>query len=435
MPQRNRLLLIGFFAYLLFVIYGSLVPLDFTPKSLAAAIERFKAIPYLDLGIHSRADWVANLLLMIPLGFLMGNLWSPRARVAGAVLTALLICALSLAIEFTQIFFPPRTVSQNDILAETLGGIIGALSWLRYGLPVKRYLLEWQQQRGRANQAEKLLWLYLLILLGYNTLPLDLTFSPAELHQKWLDGRINLIPFAFGYNGVLEWLYNLTTDVLIWVPVGLLGVLSARFTPAKALRWTLLAALGLELLQLMVYSRVTDITDIFTALPGAWLGVLIARRMNSEQLHDDDDGIRWLLPLGATLAYMGLLLALFLYPYEFNPSPAFIKSRIELLFRVPFYAYYYGSEFRAITEVLHKVGFFLPLGLLLFWLRRNLFAPRFRITWRDTVLLLGAAALPLGIELIQLAQPGKNPDSTDLVLAMLGLVAGYLLSRRFLRLA
>ena len=33
--------------------------------------------------------------------------------------------ALALAVEFTQLFFPPRTVSLNDILAESAGAVIG----------------------------------------------------------------------------------------------------------------------------------------------------------------------------------------------------------------------------------------------------------------------------------------------------------------------
>ncbi len=34
---------------------------------------------------------------------------------------------------------------------------------------------------------------------------------------------------------------------------------------------------------------------------------------------------------------------------------------------MPFEAYYYGTEFRAATEVFHKVVFFIPLGAILAW--------------------------------------------------------------------
>ena len=56
-----------FLLYLLFVVYGSLVPLQYVDRSLDDAIQAFKNIPFLVLGIGSRADWVANLLLYLSL--------------------------------------------------------------------------------------------------------------------------------------------------------------------------------------------------------------------------------------------------------------------------------------------------------------------------------------------------------------------------------
>ena len=72
--------------YLVFVVYGSLVPLDFTPLPLDEAIERFRRIRFLNLGIGSRADWVANGLLMIPLAFLLCG--SIQMKVGSATLPA-----------------------------------------------------------------------------------------------------------------------------------------------------------------------------------------------------------------------------------------------------------------------------------------------------------------------------------------------------------
>jgi glycopeptide antibiotics resistance protein len=129
---RTHLWLIGF-GYLAFVIYGSLVPLDFRAMPMEQAFARFREIPWLDLGIGSRADWVANLLLFIPLAFIFtGALIHQRStatRVVVSLLLPVLGFALAMGIEFTQLFFPQRTVSQNDILAETLGGFIGVGAW------------------------------------------------------------------------------------------------------------------------------------------------------------------------------------------------------------------------------------------------------------------------------------------------------------------
>ena len=76
--------------YSAFVIYGSLVPLHFRRQPMDMAWEYFQHIPYLDLGIGSRADWVANILLFVPLAYLwLGLLWPPRWRVAQS---ACLLC-------------------------------------------------------------------------------------------------------------------------------------------------------------------------------------------------------------------------------------------------------------------------------------------------------------------------------------------------------
>ncbi len=71
----RSLLRLAALVYTAFVIYGSLVPLEFRALPWDEAVARFAAIPWLRLGIGSRADWVANLLLFIPLTFLwMGAL-------------------------------------------------------------------------------------------------------------------------------------------------------------------------------------------------------------------------------------------------------------------------------------------------------------------------------------------------------------------------
>ncbi|MCP4992380.1 MAG: VanZ family protein, partial [Gammaproteobacteria bacterium] len=269
--SRSGLILLAL-AYLLFVIYGSLVPLAYRPLPLEEALWQFQTIRFLDLGIGSRADWVANVLLFIPLGFLwLGVIW-PRqpgfARIAISLLVLAIATSLSIGIEFTQLYFPPRTVSQNDILAETLGALIGIILWWRYGQRVHRWVVGALKTRGKSHLAVKLLWLYLAGLFLYSVLPLDLTISPVEIYHKWSSGKVNLIPFGFSVADPVQQLYDLVTDMLLWTPVSLLWVISGRRVGMQAWAWTVLAALSLELLQFFVYSRVSDVTDILMAMAG-----------------------------------------------------------------------------------------------------------------------------------------------------------------------
>ena len=427
--------------YLVFVIYGSLVPLDFRALEMTAAVERFRQIPFLNLGIGSRADWVANLLLFIPLSYLLlASAWPRRRPVQILASVAMVVtCALlSVAIEFVQIFFPPRTVSQNDILAETLGGMLGVVAWWAWGERSVAWLASWQSARGAANLAEKLLWLYLFLFIGYNILPLDLTISLAEIYHKWNEGRLNLIPFGATPTDPARFIYEIATDVLLWIPVSLLLTLGGRVSPRRAVLWTLAIAGLLEFLQLPVYSRVTDVTDLITAVPGAIAGCWLALRLRPQPMGAQRTAAPlasrlWMI-MAAILGWCLLLALIFWYPFDFSRDRDLVRRGIDAFFQVPFITYYYGTELRAITEVFHKVGFLMPLGAMLAWLRWTLGNHR-RLEGKDAFLLLVLVVPPLLIELGQVALVDKSPGSTDLVLEWLGASVGYvgfiMLARRW----
>src|SRR5206468_9286760 len=137
--------------------YGSLVPLDFRSEPLTAAWTAFLKTPYLHLGVGSRADWVANLLLYMPLGFFATG-WvatASRQRAMAANILVFMSCVLlAVAVEFTQLFFPPRTVSLNDILAETLGTCVGIAVW---GYAGERLAQLWMEVQSGGRQSIKAL--------------------------------------------------------------------------------------------------------------------------------------------------------------------------------------------------------------------------------------------------------------------------------------
>ena len=132
--MMNRSVFFATGLYLVFVIYGSLVPLVFNHLSIEAALTQFNHIPYLRLGIDSRADWIANIVLYFPLSLLASANFNHVHTLLGRLLVATLVLAfcllIAISVEFTQLFFPPRTVSLNDLIAEALGSLMGVLSWL-----------------------------------------------------------------------------------------------------------------------------------------------------------------------------------------------------------------------------------------------------------------------------------------------------------------
>ncbi len=434
--QRGLLLWLGLL-YLVFVIYGSLVPLEYRALPWDEAVSRFRAIPFLNLGIGSRADWVANLLLFIPLVFLWtGTLAHARHPAVATLLTGLILVAataLSLSIEFTQLFFPQRTVSQNDIAAETLGGVIGALCWWGFGARLLAWYDAWHHEREPAALAERLGWAYFVVLVAYNVLPLDLTISVVEVYHKWQEGKLNLIPFASLPAEPANALFEITTDILIWVPLAWLWHARPGRDTLKVWRMAFLAAVALEFMQLFVYSRVSDTTDLFTAALGAAAGAWLGKRQFAGRrpaARSTTTATSSWFRIALALAWIGVLMGVFWYPFDFRSESDFVQQRMSFLERVPFQVYYFGTEYRAITEVFHKTLFFAPLGALLAWWAGGL-------SWRWRGYAAGASLfaillVALGIELGQVLLPSKYPDTTDWLLESLGGWVGYL-GYRFLQ--
>lgn len=429
--QRALLFWLGL-PYLAFVIYGSLVPLDYHALPWDTAVARFREIPFYQLGIGSRADWMANLLLFIPLTFLWtGAFAHGRGLALALILTPLLwlaALALSVGIEFTQLFFPQRTVSQNDIAAEALGAFIGILCWWGFGSRLLAWHNAWLREREPAALAERLAWFYLAILIAYNVLPLDLTLSMVEVYHKWQEGKLNLIPFAGLPTEPAQLLFELAVDCLIWAPLAWAWHARSGRDSLGAWRMTFLAACALEFMQLFVYSRVSDITDLFTAALGAAAGAWLGRRQfaNRSRYKAAATATHW-LRFGLVMAWIPLLMAVFWYPYDFRAEGDFVRERLTFLERVPFEVYYFGTEFRAITEVFHKTLFFAPLGALLAWWVSGL-SWRWR-SYAAVAAWLGIVLTALGVELGQVLLPGKYPDTTDWFLESVGGLLGYLLFR------
>lgn len=439
---RMPLLLLAL-VYTLFVVYGSLVPLEFRPLSWDTAVARFGAMPFLNLGIGSRADWMANLLLFVPLTFIWMGVLAASGNLLGRMAATLalipLATALSLGIEFVQLFFPQRTVSQNDVFAETVGGVLGVALWWVAGARFAVWLQGWREQHSRAALAERIAWTYFAGVLVYNVLPLDLTISAVEIFHKWQDGRVNLIPFARLPADPFYAVYEIATDALLWVPLALLWRLDGKRGPWRAWGMTLATAAMLEVLQLFIFSRVSDLTDLFTAAAGAGLGTIAANRLRDRGASHEDFGrerftsaaLRRWTPFALSALWMAALALGFWFPFDFRTDGAFVRSRLDFVLRVPFEVYYFGTEYRAITEVLRKTLFFAPLGALLAWgvavQPWRLRAPLFVLA------LLLLAAVPAVIELGQVMLPHKIADTTDWFLAWAGGLAGYALARRFVR--
>ena len=263
-------------AYLLFVLYGSFVPLRISPLSFPDAILAFRNAPWLDMRTGHRSDWVANVLLFVPLACLwLGAVWPRRSTFrALASIAVFVACAgLAVSIEFTQVYFPSRTVSLNDMAAETIGAGLGVAAWWMFGGALTAQIVTGALMLRTTSWLERVLGIYLCGLVLWALLPLDLTLSPVEIYTKYKTGNLILTPFLFHQATWGATASGFLPEIARWVPVGLLcRQLRSRATFATQLGTAVGIAAAVELLQLFVSTRVADVNDILAAGLGAAIG-------------------------------------------------------------------------------------------------------------------------------------------------------------------
>jgi glycopeptide antibiotics resistance protein len=424
------------FAYLLFVIYGSLVPFAFRPISLVAAIDHFSRVVTGPMLVDSRTDFATNFLLLVPFGYLwLAALRTDRSGWFGGLLAAAFTigCGFVLcsAIEFTQTFFPNRTVALSDIVAETCGGAFGATLWLAVGSTVTAWLRAFSRERERPALVQRLLLAYCIAFIFSQLLPLDLTLSRGELAQKYRQGRITLHPFGFVHETWLAAMWDYVGDVVLNAPIGAAAVL--LWTAERARRRTPMAiALGvmvvgcIELAQVFVNSRFADVTDLITGSFGVVLGVALANVLSDRETVAVSAGRPDRLVLAArvgAVAWTGAMLTYHWRPFDFSVSPQQVSTGMHQLMSVPFFSYYLGSEFHAFTEMMRKSLLAFPLGtfLRIAWPPADRTpASRFRLL---LIAVVGFCFL-FGIEVGQVFLPTRVADITDAIVGEIGLLAG-----------
>lgn len=404
-------------AWLVFVVYGSLVPLEFQRVPWAAAWERFSRIELLDVGVQGRGDWISNGVLYVPVGLLsmlllvQGLKWS-RWLAAGA--TAVLACSLAVGVEFMQLFFPPRTVSLNDLLAEGLGVLMGiALGW---SAPVWWPALE-RFVGGKAEQLQTaLLPVMLAAVLLLSLFPFDFLLSAQELSDKLHGGLLGWWQAAsLQAAGALAWLARWGAELVITVPLGFWWA-RTRQNPSKfgLTAWLIRgfvagAVVGacVELAQLLIASGVSQGASVLSRAAGWALGAVLwqwrghwvaADWRASLQRH-----VLWLALLHVSTLVM---LSGWLSGEWRSPDAALARLTGEEIRFVPFYYHYYTSEAVALQSLLSVALLYAPIGVL-----------GWALGQRTGLVAAWAGGLALLMELGKLFPAGARPDPTNVGIA------------------
>jgi VanZ family protein len=409
----RRLLWLAALAYTAFVFYGSLVPLEFRAIPWDEAVARFAAIPWLELGVGSRADWVANLILYIPLGYLWLGAIAGRSKQAvvwgiGILLAGLATAVIALSIEFTQQFFPPRTVSLNDLLAEFMGGALGMLLWALAGRPLSDIWRRFAQGGPQAVRAG--LVAYVLAYLFLSLFPYDFLLTAAEWRTHLTADKAG---WLFAGNCGWGCGFKLVPEMIAVIPFGLLWVnRSGRFSLAAAAGVGLLLGLTIELLQLGIASGISQGASVFSRAAGVVLGAWLPTIFR----HWDHPRMRPWVRAGLGVAVLPYAFGLAWLNNWFDApwvsAEAAITRLAEIRF-IPFYYHYYTSEAVALVSLLFQFGLYSVVGVGI-WLWRQQAWQKSQEAWIPALIAVVAAAV---IETGKLFVPSQHPDPSNVLIA------------------
>ncbi|MGB5831957.1 MAG: VanZ family protein, partial [Thiohalocapsa sp.] len=415
--------LFAFFFYLLFVVYGSLVPLEWREVPFDVALARFANIAFLQLGAASRADWVANVVLYVPLALLacvsLLGLRTPGVMsYLGAVLVLLGCLLLAVGVEFAQIFFAPRTVSLNDLLAETIGSVIGVLLWV-FG---RGRLLEfgWAFARGGRGSVIAALIVFVAGYLLLSLFPYDFVVSGRELRERLESGASG---WLLGHCGAgIRCLARSLAEIAAIAPIGLLLILVY-----PRLRLVSLFSLGigigvlLESLQLLLYSGSSQALSVPLRGLGILLGGLVGPRLMTRiGVQSLAQSLRRAVPILA-LPYLIALMAVSGWFTGAWTRPAQAFARTAELGWVPFYYHYWTSEPVAMASLLSQLAMYAPIGLAV-WASAAAFPTRRSLAWLPGLL---AFVMAMVVEAGKLFVTGARPDPTNLIIAPAGAWLAY----------
>lgn len=364
---RDRDLTQLLFVVIFFIVYGSLYPWHFAFRELPA--NPFWILLHswsVEFSRRDVADFCVNVALYIPLG-MAGYLSFRRRRMAGPVVLGML---LSASIEMTQLFTPGRVCSAVDLVNNTLGSIAGVFCgrvFERLAQPGLQVLGQWKTVDRAALallfcRAASLLF----PMFPVTSLPLLLRQFVLFAHGPWFQA----MPFL---SATVAWL---VTGRLLQAA----GVRSAEL------------CLGLSLLlvpaQFIIIDHHPAPVDFLAAISGWLLFVFIGWLRGG--------ALWWAFGFLTLLLTRGLmpLPSMLVHPQEFNwiPFGPLLKM-----------------NWQAGMEILLEKTFYYGTAI---WMVRATGA-----RWR--IATPAVAAMLAAIEAVQMWLPGRTPEITDPLMALL----------------
>jgi VanZ family protein len=259
-----------------YAIWGSLLPFDFRPVPLSAALDRLMAEWDPNPLRWSRADALANLALFFPIGLTCVAVLDHIHVRRWSVIALSYAAALSVAVEIGQASVSWRTPSAVDVILEIAGAALGISVWRRYQGTIDTQVARARDRWQRSSVSERTLVLYVATFAAAWLFPFDFTLRPHEIQDKYAHHRL-ILPFQASPDAATSTMRYLTA--LAAAPLGVAATaLAGAGRPRRAARASAYVAgvlLMLSIAQVAVFSRTTDGTLVVTAACGAIAGVAL----------------------------------------------------------------------------------------------------------------------------------------------------------------
>jgi VanZ family protein len=398
-------------AYLGLILYGSLFPFTGWHEPGKPTLSYLTGPLALPANL-SRTDVIINVLVYIPLGFLFAFSARKWLGLAGAAIMAVAIgAALSFSVETMQVFLPGRVASRIDLATNIFGTCVGALgAWLLQAMPTRRLWSLREQWLVSGRHAE---FGVVVLLLGLLSMLSPLYPALGEIRvERSIVPLWQVVVDAPGVNPIAVGLYVLSVAGL-----GMMAALLVR--PEKT--W-------FRVYVLLVFS-------------------MLAFKFAASVLLFKVPFWEWRLSLKAVLGLLGGFGVLALLPglrrtYLTVGAVAMIAA-VHVVGQVlpgngedahvthPFNWIPFKVQMQGLTGILDVAASAIPF-LIMGYLVSGL-VPRYR---RVPAMFAGAAIVfvpALGLEFYQQYVPGRTPDITDALLALVGWFGGWLVKTEIKR--
>jgi VanZ family protein len=395
-------------AHLLFIPYA------FSPLPFDETLRRFMNIPWLQLGSDQNVALVSRALMFLPLGLLLAASVVPlprqRFELAALIVASVLGCLWAMAVNFAQLWFPTRTVSLNNLVAEFLGVIGGALLWNVLGATALRW---WQQLRaGGGISLQAALSGYVVLYLIASLTPFDFVTSAGELAEKAASDLYGLWIAPVSCGAAPCGLKFLST-LLAAIPCGWWFAARRRWLGhawLAAIPVALLVATIIELLHFLMVSGVSQGASVFVRASGMVLG---AATYSCRQRVGTLDPNRVARPAALALFVVNVAAIAYVAGWFRSPrvSVATAVARLDDIVWMPFFYQYYAPYQSTMYSAMVHAVLYAPIGAVC-WLgaRRRDHAP----LWVATVLAVVVAWVA---ETSKVLLAGRLPDFTDVLIA------------------